>query len=201
MPGRPLRGTAHLRAGLVVLCLSGPLLAPVTADAHPVTSFLIVGGRSIGVVKLGEHRASVAAMAGPGRKFDSPRDLIFYKHLQLLVDYAGGRVAAVEASSTIYKTTPVVDEYQTATNFGLADSFNEFAHAFRRHHRHCKSGFYMGGVDGKVPFTATRCIVIAANGNFTVFGFAGPDTAIPACVGITVDEKSQLAKAVSAPVV
>jgi hypothetical protein len=110
-------------------------------------------------------------------------------------------VAGVEASSTIYKTTPAVDEYQRVSNFGLADAFNEFAHAFRRHHRHCKSGVYMGGVDGKLPFTATRCIVIAANGNFTVFGFTGPDTAIPACLAITVDEKSQLAKAESTPVV
>jgi hypothetical protein len=58
----------------------------------------------------------------------------------------------------------------------------------------------MGGADGKVPFTATRCIVIAANGDFTVFGFAGPDTAIPSCLGITVDEKSQLKEAESAPV-
>jgi len=50
-----------------------------------------------------------------------------------------------------------------------------------------------------VPFTATQCIVIASNGNLTVFGFAGPDTAIPSCLGITVEEKSQLEKAESAP--
>jgi hypothetical protein len=201
MPGRSHRGTSHLVAGLVVLGISGALFAPVTADAHPVTNFLIVPGRSIGGVKLGERRASVRAISGPGKKFESPRDLIFYKHLQLLVDYVGGRVAGVEASSTIYKSAPVVDAYQTASNFGLADSFNEFVHAFRRYHRHCKSGFYMGGTNGRVPFTATRCIVVAPSGDFTVFGFAGPDTAIPACLGITVDEKSQLAEAESAPLV
>ena len=59
----------------------------------------------------------------------------------------------------------------------------------------------MAGADGKVPYTATHCIVIAPNGSFTVFGFAGADTAIPDCLRITVAEKSQLAAAEPAPVV
>lgn len=98
----------------------------------------------------------------------------------MLVGYVGGRVASVIASDTIYGVGPIVDAYYLAKGrftLGLGDSFNAFASLF--HHRRCKSAGYKGGADGKVPYTATRCIVIAANGNFTAFGFAGPDKSAP----------------------
>jgi hypothetical protein len=112
---------------------------------HRVTNFLVGAARSLGV---GRAPASAQATSGPGKKVESRRDLIFYKRLQLLVDYVGERVKGVQTSSTIYETTPVVDECQTVRNFGLADSFNEFVHAMRSYHRQCKSGSYMGGADG-----------------------------------------------------
>lgn len=182
--------------GFAALCI------PTTAGARSVST-LIVAGQSIGSVTLGEREASVQATAGPGKKFESPHDLMFYKRLSLLVEYVGGRVVSVEDSDTIYGTGPIVDAYYIAvgnSTLGLGDSFNDFAHASFFHHRQCKSGAYMGGTSGKVPYTATRCIVIAPNGNFTVFGFAGPDTAVPSCLGITVADKPQLAEVESAPV-
>lgn len=202
-PKRSGRGVARLSVMLAALGIFGALFLAPTADAHGVTT-LIVPGEAIGSVKLGEREASVQTTAGPGKKFESPHDLIFYKRPSLLVGYVGGRVVSVEDSDTIYGTGPIVDAYYLPIgrfSLGLGDSFNQFAHASFFHHRHCKSGAYMGGADGKVPYTATRCIVIAPNGNFTAFGFAGPDTAIPDCLGITVAEKSQLAAAESAPVV
>ena len=131
---------------------------------HRVTNFLVGAARSLGV---GRARASAHATSGPGKKVESRRDLIFYKRLQLLVDYVGERVKGVQTSSTIYRTTPVVDEYQTVSNFGLADSFNEFVHAMRSYHRQC-TVLTWGGATVMVPFTATQCIVIASNGNLTV---------------------------------
>jgi hypothetical protein len=197
-PAAPGRLAEFLLAVIVVTGAFGALLPPLVADANTPSKYLVVAGRSIGRVSLGERQANVEAISGPGTKINSRGgDIRFYKHLQLVVNYGSGRVALVQATDLVYGWTPGVALYQTKSGIGVNSSFNTFA--ARYPHRRCRSASYMGGTDGNTPYNVHQCIVVAKTGNWTVFSFTGPAGEVPDCNTIGVGVKSRLAAEESAP--
>jgi len=196
------QSTTRFTAMLVALGVSGALLVPLVANARAF-SRLIVGGRSVGPVRLGERRAAVEAVAGAGKHLQSAPgvDVEFYKYpVSLEVTYRSGRVAGVTATKLVSCTggcTAAVAFYHTKNGLYVSDPFNDFA--ARYPHRRCRSATYMGGADGTTPYDVHLCIVIAANGNFTSFEFNGPASQEPQGDAIGVGLKSGLAALESTP--
>jgi hypothetical protein len=177
---------------LIAAGISGLLVIAFAANARALPKegeYLIVPGKSIGPVRLGESRAGAQAVLGREEKLKSAApDVHYYPSRALFVDYRGGLVVEIRDSYAAPGQPIIVSIYHTKRNFGLGDEFNRFASLFPA--RSCSSFTYKGGPMGDEEYVDTNCRVRAKDGNYTDFDFVGPASGERDCYGITVYAKS-----------
>jgi hypothetical protein len=179
----------RLRVWLVV---TGAIVVALAGNAAVAgakrTSFLIVPGKSIGPIRIGESEHAARAALGREQKLEGAPDVHYFPHLALFVNFSAGRVAEVRAALSAPGSPTILYKYETKKHFGLINRFNLFKSLYPRHS--CKTFGYKGGPDGDQPYDNTNCRVREAGGNYTDFDFVGPANAEPDCYGITVYAKS-----------
>jgi hypothetical protein len=144
--------------------------------------YVIVPGRSIGPVALGDSKAKVDSALGPGKPFSGGA----YAYVPpgcLAVVYLHGHVLYMElvpiqpcaVRETFYHT-------QTRPQVGVGDDFNVFVRAFP--HRSCES--QVATNPGNPEEDLVLCNVSGPHGSDTAFSFAGPVGRVPALDEIQV---------------